>query len=415
MGDNVLRLQADWVFPVTGPPVENGVVEVHGDRIVALHQRPATGVRQFAGWAIIPGLVNAHTHLEFSGLQEPLQPAVPFCDWLRRLMEWRRQAPPETAITVAVGQREALRLGTTTLGEILSRSGNPEYLTAAPHTLVFQESLGLAPARHTAEADRARLFLEEAAKRPHLQGGLSPHAPYSVHPDLVRDLGLLAAEFQVPVAMHLAETRAELELLAYGRGEFVRFLEELGVWDATAIPRGMRILDYLKLLENAPRVLVVHGNYLGVEEQEWLAPRMQFSVVYCPRTHAYFQHDTHPFQQLQRSGIRVALGTDSRASNPDLDLWSEVQFLYRSCSGMSPATLLRMATLDGAEALGLGEETGSLGVGKRADLLLVPLGSAHNDTDPYVRLFQSADSRRIVMHAGQWLPASLPDCQRSAL
>jgi cytosine/adenosine deaminase-related metal-dependent hydrolase len=146
------------------------------------------------------------------------------------------------------------------------------------------------------------------------------------------------------------------------------------MWDAGAIPRGSRPLDYLKLLAEAPRALVIHGNYLGNDEWRFLAAHChRMSLVYCPRTHSYFAHPRYPLTQLLAAGVTVALGTDSRASNPDLDLLAEMRHVARLYAELNPQEILRMGTLAGAQALGRADEVGSITRGKLANLVAVAL------------------------------------------
>jgi len=209
--------------------------------------------------------------------------------------------------------------------------------------------------------------------------GLSPHAPYTVSPDLLRKLIELAAAHGLPVAMHLAESIDELEFLADGSGPLRELLEERSMWDAQAIPRGSRPLDYLKMLADAPRALVIHGNYLGSEEHALLAEHSdRMSLVYCPRTHDYFRHERYPLTELLAAGVRVALGTDSRASNPDLSVLGEIRHVARTHPSVAPSTVLRLGTLAGAEALGRADTLGSITPGKRAHMVAVSLPADAN-------------------------------------
>jgi cytosine/adenosine deaminase-related metal-dependent hydrolase len=174
--------------------------------------------------------------------------------------------------------------------------------------------------------------------------------------------------------MHVAESREELELLRDGEGAFKDLLEERSMWDAEAIPRGSRPLDYLQMFSESPRALVIHGNYLDQEELEFLAARRErMSLVYCPRTHAYFSHAPYPLEQALDLGVQIALGTDSRASNPDLSLLAEMRHAFRTHPNIEPQQILRMGTLCGAEALGRHAEVGSITPGKLANLVAVPL------------------------------------------
>lgn len=413
-----ISIRARWVFPVTGPPLENGTVEITAGRISAVHDRTGPCSIDLGNAAIIPGLVNAHTHLELSDIATPLQPPVPFTAWLLSVIGHRRtrrlgvyvpgSAPPASRAELAAirrGREECLAGGTTTIGDIAgSVSSALESAAPGPRVVAFLESRGLA---------RERLRSEIAAAGTHLAGasgtlrGLSPHAPYSVHPELFRGLVDLAVGRHAPVAMHLAETCEELDLLANGTGPFVPFLEELGVWQPDAIPRGCRPLDYLRELARVEHALAIHGNYLEEEEQDFLNKHPNVSVVYCPRTHAFFGHEPHPWRKLIARGVNVALGTDSRASNPDLSLWNEVLFLRARTPDLDPAVLLTLGTLNGATALGLDAETGSLTVGKSADLAVIAL-AAGDVTDPYALLFRPENRIAGVMYAGKWEQTDLP-------
>jgi cytosine/adenosine deaminase-related metal-dependent hydrolase len=193
--------------------------------------------------------------------------------------------------------------------------------------------------------------------------------------------------------MHLAETPGELELLETGAGEFVKFLRELGVWRDDVFTHSSRPLDYVRELARAERALAIHGNYLDDEEIDFIAAHPNISVVYCPRTHAFFGHTPHPWRTMLSRQVHLALGTDSRASNPDLSLFAELQFLRKLAPDFDPVHLLELGTINGARALGQDAKTGSLDVGKSADLTVVALPNASHG-DPYSLLFDPAS--RVV-------------------
>ncbi len=387
---------ARWVYCGDRPPIENGVVEIVGGKISAVHDRVDSNAEGLGNVALVPGLVNAHTHLEFSDLAEPISPAAPFTDWIRALVAYRRsRAPSESA--VPAGKREAEKSGTTCLGEIASPGWSPADLDpTGARVVVFQELLGLAAEQHEPQLTLARDHLQQR-RRERLVYGLSPHAPYSVRPPLYEALVKLAAETSCPLAVHLAETRAELELLRAGTGEFVELLRGFDVWDPIAIPRGTRPLDYLRPLADVPHALVIHGNYLDGDEIAFLAEHRNISVVYCPRTHAYFGHQSHPWQRMLDAGVSVALGTDSRGSNPDLSLWRELQFLRCTFPDVDPALLLELGTIRGARALGLDGEIGTLTPGKSADLAVIALGRESAE------LFDSNTRVTATMCGGEWI------------
>ncbi len=172
--------------------------------------------------------------------------------------------------------------------------------------------------------------------------------------------------------MHLAESREELQWLATGSGPMRDMLEKLGALHSAMFARGGQPRDYLEILASAHRCLVIHGNYLPRDDWDFVAQRAErMTVVYCPRTHHYFGHDAYPLVGMLGCGVRVVLGTDSRASNPDLNLWEELRFVARAHPQVTPAQILRMGTLDAAMALGCQDEVGSLEPGKRADLLIM--------------------------------------------
>lgn len=401
--DNCFALRARWVLPVEGAPIRDGFVSIVEGRIAAVGSgRPDGGrVEDLGDAVLLPGLVNAHTHLEFSDLAAPLgTPGMSLPEWIRLVIGQRKRGDRDAAAAVAAGLAESGAGGATAIGDIATSTAMP----ASTATVVpFQESIGFSAARvDSALADVERRFLASGPG-----AGLSPHAPYTVHPQLLARIVSLATEHGAPTAMHLAESREELQLLASGEGEFRELLEERSMWDGAAIAAGTRPLDYLRLLAEAPRAVVVHGNYLDAEEIEFIGGRRErMSVVYCPRTHAFFRHEPYPLAAMRAAGVRVALGTDSRASNPDLSLLAELRFAGRRHPDVAPAAWVRMATLDGAEALGLGATHGSLAAGKRADLIAVRWTGA----EPHDAVLGDGELIGIWFGMCHWRPASANAC-----
>ena len=269
---------------------------------------------------------------------------------------------------------------------------NDAYLASPCDGTIFLELI--AP-----RVDRVEAALEAAGKHNNRLGrwqpGLSPHAPYTVHPELLVRAAALSVERELPLAMHLAESREEIDFLRDGRGPFRELLESRGGWDPTARPRGARPLDELRVLARAHRALVVHGNYLDDEEIDFLGRAActevggRMAVVYCPRTHAWFGHARYPLEKLLAAGAIVALGTDSRASSPDLSLLAEMRHVAREFPAMGRATVLELGTLGAARALGLDTRIGTLEPGKWANLAVIalPQGAA---ADPHELLLDAA-------------------------
>lgn len=392
------RLKAKWILPVDRPPIENGLIEIVDGVITAVRaaEPHEAAAEDLGDVAIIPGLVNAHAHLEFSLVEQPFQPALPFTDWIRSLVAYRRREFTPTSTTqclaLSVGATEADESGTALLGEIATSGwGEVALPMHCPSIVAFRELIGLRSEIVELQLELAEEWLARGGQSERVTYGLSPHAPYSVAPELLCLSVELAKRFDAPVAMHLAETREELEFLADGGGPFVEMLRSFDAWPEGGLPLGRRPFDLLRILADAPRALVVHGNYLADDEIEFIAARPQMSVVYCPRTHNFFEHEPHPWRRLLAKGANVALGTDGRGSNPDLSLWNELIFLRERFSDVAPSTLLELATLCGAKALGCEHDCGTITTGKRADLVAVSLVG---NGDPLEELL-TADSKII--------------------
>jgi cytosine/adenosine deaminase-related metal-dependent hydrolase len=295
--------------------------------------------------------------------------------------------------------------GVTTVGEIATARVDDYKPAAGVHLTLLHEVIGFSRSRAASALAAVEQRLDHAASMSDdLQLGVSPHAPYTVSPHLLRQLVNLARRRNLPVAMHLAESMDELQFLSTGTGPFQELLEERSMWDDTAVPRGSRPLDYLWMLAEAPRALVVHGNYLEADECEFLAAHAaRMSLVYCPRTHAHFQLAPYPLAELLAAGVRVILGTDSRASNPDLDLWAEMRHVAFAHSCVSPQSILRMGTQLGAQALGCDSQTGSISAGKWADLVCVPVPNhaTGNVDDMLLAAFASSVGPRAVWLRGR--------------
>jgi aminodeoxyfutalosine deaminase len=389
-----LTLTARWVVPVVGPPLDRGVVTISDERILAVGPRgEQTADLDLGNAALLPGLVNAHTHLDLSGARGLVPPTPDFTAWLRGVIAYRRSRTPEQVHQdIRVGLAESLRHGTTLLGDVSADGSSWAALSAGPmRSLVYRELIGLSEDRLEQTKSLLVDWKEHQATRT-CRPGVSPHAPYSVHTSLID----VASKSSLPFCIHLAETAEELELLAGHSGPFVEFLRELGAWNPSGLSASIESI--LARTRRAKNPVYVHCNYLSADTPSLSAG----TVVYCPRTHAAFGHPPHPFREFLARGIRVALGTDSLASNPDLDLLAEARFIHQRYPEFDPRLLLRMATLSGAEALGWRDETGSLAPGKSADLVVAPLADV-DSPDPHALVFESSLPVDGVMVRGQWL------------
>jgi cytosine/adenosine deaminase-related metal-dependent hydrolase len=313
-----------------------------------------------------------------------------------------RAARPKTGDhPVALGLARCRAAHTSALGEIAAGDLTVEEAervalgNSAIGGVRFVELMGTTFPRITESLDRARQYLGGSFALGRFRQGLSPHAPYTAATELVEGTVRLAEDHNLPVAMHLAESREELRLMTHGDGPLAEFLIEREVWPPRHLQPRTRPLDYLQRLSLAPRALIVHGNYLNSTELAFLASqRDKMTLVYCPRTHEFFGHEPYPLADALSQGVHVALGTDSCASNPDLSIWLELLYVAQQHPEVPLGTILKMGTVWGAQALFAEDQ--SLRMGAAANFTVVGLGADAAD-DPYRALF--ADSSRPV---GSW-------------
>jgi cytosine/adenosine deaminase-related metal-dependent hydrolase len=401
MNDGSVTLGARLVVPVETPPIESGAVSIRDGRIEWIGPAAErTPDLDLGNVAILPGLVNAHTHLDLTPLGGP-QPTSEEdeLDWLRRVIS-QRSSPPAEGLEAAVVRNlgECLRSGTTLVSDISAQGLSWAFAAAAPiRAVIYYEMIGLVRDRGL-ESSRlafewlARIKPEEqvaANARP----GLSPHAPYSTAGWLYQR----AADTKLPLATHLAEMPEERELLKFRDGRLREFLEDLGAWDEQWAPLGSSPADYVRKgkLRNADW-LIAHGTYLDPLEFWQLRPQSapdqeRVAIAFCPRTHARFGHRPHPFREMLERGVVVCIGTDSRASSPSLSVHEEIQFLRQEDPTLPAHLLISMATLFGAWALRADNVTGSLKAKKSADLAIIRLPD--RDEPELLDLVLDADAR----------------------
>jgi cytosine/adenosine deaminase-related metal-dependent hydrolase len=335
---------------------------------------------------ILPGLVNAHTHLDLGGLRalpSHLKPPVDFVAWLRAVVAYRRSSTTqEWDEAIVQGIKESLRCGTTLIGDISADGRTLNFLSNSPlRATVFHEVIGLTRARARQTWQAAARWIEANPATAVSRPGLSPHAPYSVRKGLFRLAARWSRRLGLPLCSHLAETHTELELLSKHEGALRQFLEELGAWDESGLAPS---IDWIaQTCGQGTRFSGVHLNHAAQAPMEHL--------IWCPRTHAYFGHPPHPFEGYLKAGVNVALGTDSLASNPDLSMLEEARWVHRSYPQLGAAQVLRLVTINGAKALMWEEEVGSLSPGKSADWIAIPLEARFHD-QPELGVLES-DSR----------------------
>lgn len=388
--------RAEWVVPISGPPVFDAGVVAQAGRIVevgpweavesSLARRAEAGIpvvrRDLGRVALMPPLVNAHTHLELSWMAGRLPQAPTMPEWAQQLVRLRASTRVDEVEASARGVEQSLACGTGVVGDVSNSLASCGPLSRSPlRAVVFHELLGFNtpdPAgRVGAAADRAR-----AAQAANVAVTLAAHAPYSVSPALFREIACAAQDLAPGLtAVHLAESPEELEFLRSGTGPWRALLERVGTWtDAWEAPRcgPVEYLDRVGFLR--PGVIVVHGVQLTPGELDRLAAAGA-TLVTCPRSNRRLGVGDPPVAAMLASGVNVAVGTDSLASNDDLSVFAEVAALRRLAPHVPPRRLLDVATRAGAAALRADRDVGAVAPGQRAELIAVRLPDDVGDVE----------------------------------
>ncbi|MEX2612927.1 MAG: amidohydrolase family protein [Gaiellaceae bacterium] len=372
-------LSADWVVPVDGQPIRDGAVAIGDDgRVAAVGTTAELGpdvefVERFPEAVILPGFVNAHTHLEYA-VYAGFGDGLAFSSWIALHVQRKARTDLEDVEAIArLGALECLRSGVTMVGDC-SFSGAAATACAdlGLGATVYLEVFGADESALQARFERIRERVAGAFSKD-VRLGISPHAPYTCSLDLYRACG----ELGLPVATHLAESEAETQFLRTGSGSWQEFAELLVPPLGTT---GIRALAEAGLL--GPHVLAAHCVQADAEEIELLAAH-DVAVAHCPRSNAYLGCGIAPLAELRAAGIRVGIATDSPASTPSFDMFDEMRAAVtgarareRRPDALTAADALELATLGGARALGLADEMGSIAPGKRADLTVLSLAGS---------------------------------------
>jgi cytosine/adenosine deaminase-related metal-dependent hydrolase len=390
-------VSADWVLPVSGPPIPDGAVAIEDGRILAVGSASELGEgSRFADAAIIPGFVNAHSHLEYA-VYAGFGDGLPFGDWIGLHVERKSRIDFGDMEDIArLGAFECLRSGITAVGDC-SFSGAAATacaelgLRGTIYLEVFGESGDAVAERFEPMRERIAGALSDR-----LRLGVSPHAPYTCSLELYQ----ACDELGLPVATHLAESEDENEFLRSGGGAWEAFAHMLVRPLGTT---GIRALADAGLLDR--RVLAAHCVMADEEELALLAEH-GVAVAHCPRSNALLGLGIAPVADLLAAGVRVGIGTDSPASTPSFDLFEELRTAValarlrnRGSGAMSPEQALELATLGSAAALGLDDEVGSLEPGKQADLAVVSLeGSPYLPwEDPAAAVVMGGSAARVLL------------------
>jgi len=402
-------LRARIVLPVCRPAIEDGAVAISGNRIAAVGSWPEIRARSaqrpvdLGAAILLPGLINAHCHLDYTGMTG-LPPPQQFPDWIKSLFALKAETSrADYARAWLAGASMLARTGATTVADIEAVPELlPEVWSGTPLRVAsFLEMTGVLSRRAPSEILGQMEAKIDSLKPRRGLAGLSPHALYSTTAPLLQQAARMARQKKWRVTMHVAESAEEFEMFMHRRGAMFDWLEPQRGMSDCGLGTPLAQVERCGLLGG--NFLAIHANYLLPSDIQALA-RSGASVVHCPRSHAYFRHQPFAFEELAAAGVNVCLGTDSLASaflfrrqKPELNLLAEMRQFAAAHPSVVPDTIVQMATRNGARALGWQGRAGELSPGSRADLVAIPFAG---------RASESAAA--IVHHPGD-VPISMID------
>jgi cytosine/adenosine deaminase-related metal-dependent hydrolase len=400
---------ADIVLPMSSPPIRHGAVRVEGPDVVAVgpgsELPPHAGeeVLDLGASTLLPGLINAHCHLDFTRFRGALSPKQGFTEWIKTINALRRSfTNPDYIESIAEGFKMLAENGTTTVANIESF---PELLPQLPvpplRTWWFLELIDV---RSRMDGDETLLgALSFFEKHPEWLGGfgLSPHAPYTASIDLYRLARSCGEKYKMLSTTHIAESVEEHEMFSHARGPLHDFLGSLGR-DNSDCGHGSALSHLVEHGVIGSNCIIAHLNYLQDYDYELVA-KSGASVVHCPKCHTYFGHAPFPMKALRQHGVNICLGTDSLASNNSLDMRSEMREA-QAVHGLADRDVLEMVLLNGARALGQTGKLGQLSPGSIADLVSFPHSTKNGGQsaiDPYQSVVHSREDPNLLLVNGK--------------
>ena len=382
-------IRAGTVVTMDTPPIENGAVAVSGSRITNVgkfSEISATNsgeqIVDLGEQALLPGLINAHCHLDYTCLRGKIPPPKSFTEWIQAINAEKANLSPENYIgSINDGFAEATRFGTTTIANLTAFPELVSRIQAPIRAWWFAELIDVRdPSRANEIVDAAVETLKSAE-----HWGLAPHAPFTASANLYRRCEEVARLENALLTTHLAESSEEMSMFRDASGTLYDFLKEIGR-DMSDCGVQTPVARFLEILgrggsPNRPRAievnrpyLLVHLNELGESDFDLLGrAARKFSIVHCPRSHAYFGHSPFQFHKLRKAGLNICLGTDSLASNDDLSLFAEMRAFQKEFPKLPPDEIFRMVTLNPALALAKPHVLGRIGKNCWADLIAVPI------------------------------------------
>lgn len=379
-------LRARVILPVTAPPIADGAVLISGQKIRAvapfrdLRRYTAEKITDLGEVILLPGLINAHCHLDYTDMAGELPPPKIFTDWIGSITAAKTGwSYSNYAHSWLRGAHQLLKTGTTTVADIEAMPDLlPDVWNATPLRIFsFLEMTGILSKRQPKDILREAVEKIDSLQHPRHRAMLSPHAPYSTLPELLRLAAAMARKRKWRVATHIAESAQEFEMFQNAAGSMHGWLGRNGR-DNSDCGHGSPIAHFARNKLLGENVLAIHVNYLARGDATLLAKK-KTHVVHCPRSHDYFKHAKFERERLANAGVNLCLGTDSLATvrktgkqNPELDMFAEMRALADADKKITAAEILEMATVNGAYALGLAGKIGELKKNAFADLITIP-------------------------------------------
>jgi len=377
-------LRARVVLPISRPPIEDGAVFIAGNRIAQVGSwkefSDTADVIDLGETILMPGLINAHCHLDYTDMTGLMPPQKSFTDWIRLMLatksEWNYS---EYAQSWVRGAEMLTRTGTTTVADF---EAVPELLpdvwsTTPLRVISLMEMTGVKSRRDPRAILQDNLEHIRTLPGGRCRPGLAPHAPYSTVPELLRLAADMAQRRRWPLSIHAAESLEEFEMFVKGRGAMFDWLRR-NDRDMSDCGKGSPIKHLGRCGVLSVNCLAVHVNYLADGDAKLLAAT-KTSVAHCPRSHRYFGHEKFPFNALSKARVNVCLGTDSlatvykkRKQTVELNMFDELRTFAEIHSRAAPEHILQMATVNGARALGMAGQAGEISEKALADLIAIP-------------------------------------------
>jgi aminodeoxyfutalosine deaminase len=385
------------VVPMGRAPINNGAVVVEGTKITGVgrfedvKRRHSGEVLDLGAQVLLPGLINAHCHLDYTHLRGKIPQQESFAEWIRAINAHKRALSEADYLgSIAAGLAEAESFGTTSM---LNLEAFPRLVPQVPHpSLRVWWCAEMIDLRHPVDVDQVANHLRHwfDAHPDWLGGfGLSPHAPFTASPQLYSEASRIAQRDDVPLSTHLAESAEELHAFRDGSGPLFDFLKSIG----HPLENGVRETPLSFLLRNqsiGPRWIIAHLNELDAGDFDLLRSAPKFHIAHCPRSHTFFRHSPFAYQELRALGFNICLGTDSLASNTSLSLFAELRELLRKEPWLSPKEALATITVNAATAIGQQSSLGRIQAGFLADLIALPIAPSDTDIFESIVAFEEA-------------------------